>query len=277
MKRFVLAITLTVGLATLTKADGPTALHPGVGQPHAAQGNQRAMWSEPPNLDGLFVSSEIIGSIGFESEIANDFVPTEPTITHVTWWGAFVDITEPCDPGIPTTGFNLRFFEDVNCAPGQVVADLSISNFSVEMVWCQQAFYPEYEYGADVNVAVVPGNRYWFCAQMQDHAYPPSWGRIEANGVTDCGGKFRSEYYGYPNWIGACDIIFQGCDFSQEFEGDHSEACCFPDAHCEYLLTSACTAAGGDPEGPGTSCDPNPCAPTPIQETHWGSVRSLFR
>jgi hypothetical protein len=72
-------------------------------------------------------------------------------------------------------------------------------------------------------------------------------------------------------------VIFEICDFSQEFDGDHSEACCFPDARCEYLLTSACMAAGGDPQGLGTGCEPNPCAPTPVHQTHWGSVRSLFR
>jgi hypothetical protein len=223
------------------------------------------------------MSSEIIGSFGYESELANDFIPTEPTITHVTWWGGFVDISEPCDPETPTAGFNLRFFEDANCTPGQRIADLPISEFTVELVWCQQAFYPEYQYGADVNLAVVPGNRYWFCAQMQDHVYPPSWGRLGTARITDCAGQWRSAYYGDPNWVGACEIIFEACDFSQEFEGDHSEACCFPDARCAYLLTSDCLSTGGTPQGPGTSCDPNPCASTPAKRSTWGSVRALYR
>ena len=277
MKRILAAIALAAGLTTSTMATNPTALHSGTGQPHSGQGNPRAMWSEPPDLDGLIGSSEIIGAYGLETELANDFVPTEPTITHVTWWGGYYNNTDPCEPGDLTTGFNLRFFEDADCVPGQIVADLSVSDFTVEMVWCQASFYPEYEYGADVSVAVLPGNRYWFCAQMQDHAYPPQWGRLEATRVTDCTSQWRSAFWGEPDWIGACSIIFENCDFSQEFEGDHSEACCFADAHCEYLLTSACRGADGDPQGPGTGCDPNPCAPTPVQQTHWGSVRSLFR
>jgi hypothetical protein len=270
-------VLLALGMAASAMATNPTAIHPGTTPPLPGHGNLRAMWSEPPDLNGWIMSSEIIGSFGYESELANDFISTEPTITHVTWWGGFVDISEPCDPETPTAGFNLRFFEDANCIPGHLIADLPVSDFTVEFVWCQQAFYPEYQYEADVNLAVVPGNRYWFCAQMQDHVYPPSWGRLGTARITDCAGQWRSAYYGDPNWVGACEIIFEACDFSQEFEGDHSEACCFPDARCEYLLTSDCLSTGGAPQGPGTSCDPNPCASTPARRSTWGSVRALYR
>jgi len=40
-----------------------------------------------------------------------------------------------------------------------------------------------------------------------------------------------------------------------------SGACCLPDGTCEILSAAACAQAGGEYEGDGTSCDPNPCPP----------------
>jgi hypothetical protein len=36
-------------------------------------------------------------------------------------------------------------------------------------------------------------------------------------------------------------------------------ACCFADGHCANLLADECIAQGGDFQGTGTVCDPNPC------------------
>lgn len=41
-----------------------------------------------------------------------------------------------------------------------------------------------------------------------------------------------------------------------------SEACCF-DTGCQDLLPADCTAQGGVPQGPGSSCADDPCAPPP--------------
>jgi hypothetical protein len=37
------------------------------------------------------------------------------------------------------------------------------------------------------------------------------------------------------------------------------EACCFQDGTCLFILASDCDAQGGMTQGPGTTCDPNPC------------------
>jgi hypothetical protein len=277
MKAILSVIVLTFSTVSSTLATSPSIMHPGTGIPHPGHGNERAMWSEPPDFNGWIISSEVIGMYGLETELANDFIPTQPTITHVTWWGGFYNNTDPCEPGIQISGFTLRFFEDSNSLPGHLIADLSVHDFTVELVWCQEDTWPEYEYGADVSVAVVPGLRYWLCVQMQDHAFPPQWGRLGTSRLTDIESQWRSEFWDEPDWVGACDITFEDCDFSQEFEGDHQEACCFPDGHCEYLLTHACVQQSGAPQGPESGCDPNPCTATPVQRLRWGAVKSLYR
>ncbi len=254
----------------------PILFHPGTGVPNPGEGDSRAMWSEPPDLNGMLASSEQILQYQLETEIANDFVPTETTVTHATWWGGYFNNGTPCQAGITAPGFNLEFFEDANCVPGDLSAYLVVTNFTEESVGCQSGEYPLYKYGADVSVSVVSGGHYWFCAQMRDHAFPPQWGRLASIQVIECNSVFRSLYWGYPDWTDWCDY-WQCPDFSQEFDGDHSEACCFPDGHCEFILTGACAADGGTAQGPGSVCDPNPCGPTPAQPSSWGSVKRLFR
>ena len=95
MKSVLLVIVLALSVTGMVLAETPVRMHPGTGAPNPGQGDARAMWSEPPDLNGVFGGSEQILQFGLESEIANDFVPTETTITHVTWWGGFFSNTTP--------------------------------------------------------------------------------------------------------------------------------------------------------------------------------------
>ena len=220
------------------------------------------MWSEPPDLNGMILSSEQILMYGLETELANDFVPTGPTITHVTWWGGYYNNSTPCLPGILTPGFNLRFYEDAGWVPGNLIADLPITQFTEEYVGCQDDGYPMYKWGAYVNVNLVAGNLYWFSAQIKDHPYPPLGGRLASMGVVASESVFKSAYFGYPDWTPVSEVTGIAFDASQEFESgvvEYPEACCFPDEHCEFLIARQCSAWGGQPHGPGTVCDPNPC------------------
>jgi hypothetical protein len=99
-----------------------------------------------------------------------------------------------------------------------------------------------------------------------------------------------------------------------------TEACCFPDGHCQDLLPQDCIAQGGIPQGQGTACagiqcpppppqgaccvdgvciittrtgcdaqggvyqgdgtdcgPPDPCQPTPVKDSTWGSLKSNYR
>lgn len=54
-------------------------------------------------------------------------------------------------------------------------------------------------------------------------------------------------------------------------------ACCFPDGTCLVAGAQYCEAQQGIYQGDGTSCDPNPCPPTPTKKTTWGHVKSMYR
>lgn len=53
-------------------------------------------------------------------------------------------------------------------------------------------------------------------------------------------------------------------------------ACCLPDGSCVILTEADCNAEAGVWIGPGSGCDPDPCA-VPTQERSWGAVKNEFR
>ncbi len=62
------------------------------------------------------------------------------------------------------------------------------------------------------------------------------------------------------------DVTQEACesDLSGTYLGDNSvcgafQACCFGDGSCTLLAPNCCTLAGGDFQGEGSTCSPNPC------------------
>jgi hypothetical protein len=54
-------------------------------------------------------------------------------------------------------------------------------------------------------------------------------------------------------------------------------ACCLDDqGRCEVMTQNECGAEGGQYQGDSTTCDPNPCHPTPTRATTWGRIKSSF-
>jgi len=66
-------------------------------------------------------------------------------------------------------------------------------------------------------------------------------------------------------------------DVSVEAQVPQDQACCTPDGLCSIALPTECAAAGGTPMGPGTSCTPSPCGPTPTRATTWGTLKIRYR
>lgn len=240
-----------------------TLFHPGVGAPHPlAREDRNALWSDPPDLYGLIGSSEQILQYGLETEIANDFILSDDLVTRVTFWGGYYNNSVPCDPGIPTPGFNFEFFEDANCLPGERIMNLVITDYRETPIGCQSGMYPVYEWSAPVELTFVPGVRYWFCAQFRDHGFPPQAGRLQSVSIQGCDSQFRSAYFGYPDWMWTCSEIFETCDFSQEFSGPATEAggaCCLQHGLCRIISEAECHDQGGAWQGTGIACDPTTC------------------
>jgi hypothetical protein len=53
-------------------------------------------------------------------------------------------------------------------------------------------------------------------------------------------------------------------------------ACCI-DTLCIIRFEDDCAASGGVFQGPDSTCDPDPCVPTPTFETTWGSIKANNR
>ena len=219
-------------------ADVPvTWTGPGSGGHNPAPGGRDVCWSEPGDLEGILGSSELIDMFGLESEIANDFVVDGELITKATWWGDQYG-TALCAPEWPTPGFNLRFYEDDNCAPGALVAELPATEFTEEFLTCgNNGFYPYYVYSADISVPVTSGVRYWFGAQFMDHPFPGQGGRMSTVSITGCESVFKSVFFEFPDWTPVHVVFDAAYDFGQEFE----------------------------------------CGVTPTRPGSWGKIKSLYR
>ncbi len=221
MKKFAFVIALCfVAGAALAE---PVSFQAGPGgPPNVVPSGRDVCWSEPADLNGLIASSEQILAFGLESEIANDFVPTD-NITFVTFWGGYYNNSTPCSSGITTPGFNLKFYSDGGCVPAGTTPDVAWVSpaFTETSVGCQQGVFPMFRWDFDLNaspIAVTAGNLYWFGGQLKDHAFPPQGGRLAAALVTGCDTVFRSVYFGYPDWTPAIDVFGVAFDASQEFQ-----------------------------------------------------------
>ncbi len=161
-------------------------------------------WMDPPNLNGLIASSELIGADGVETEVANDFVVGEELdLGRIEWWGGYFNYT----PGNPhVQGFNIVLYDDSEGKPNSVIAEWLLPSVTETFVGNQGAF-PLYSYAADVDVPLEPDQRYWLSVQADDHVYPPQWGRLAAGAVTGLDSQFRSDYFGFPQWT-SCQTVF---------------------------------------------------------------------
>ncbi len=238
MKIFAIAILMCGSVSGSVLANTPAVwTGPGSGSHNPAPGGRDVCWSEPGDLDGILGSSEIINLFELESEIANDFVLDGNIITKATWWGGEYG-TSRCALEWPTPGFNLRFYEDDNCRPGAMIAELSVTEFTEEFLTCgNNGFFPYYKYSADISVPINPGTRYWFGAQFQDHPFPGQGGRMSTVSITDCESAFKSAFFEFPDWTPINLVFGTAYDFGQEFE----------------------------------------CGVTATKATTWGEIRSLYR
>ena len=80
---------------------------------------------------------------------------------------------------------------------------------------------------------------------------------------------------GPGNWPGGSYYYID--DVSVEVSLPVDQACCLPNHTCATMLPGECTALGGVPGGPGSTCFPNPCSPVGVQRGTWGTVKTLYR
>lgn len=108
--------------------------------------------------------------------------------------------------------------------------------------------------------------------QVHDGGAAPTFATDGLRNTTcDPNAPQRSYYYGISGsvclpWTGA-DGTFDNFLTWLVIDGGAlplTEACCYTDGSCAILLPSECTATGGAPQGPGTSCASTNC-PLPVE------------
>jgi hypothetical protein len=218
----VLAAAGLLGSAALVprQARAIDPYHYGGGEPLPGGRDEEACWSEEEDLEGWVISSNVVSQFGLESEIANDFViDHDATIIQARWVGGYYCFV-PGDPLL--SSFNLRFYDDAGCVPGAVIAEIIIPNNANETFVDDQdgcAWLCSYWY--DIEVPVSAGVMYWFGAQGGDHAFPPQWGRLSTLEIIGCQSRFKSAFFGYPDWTLIEDM--EGIDVAKDF---HQEFVC---------------------------------------------------
>jgi len=274
------AITLAFCLIAVP-AMGLNMFHQAVGPPHQGAVPRDACWVDAPDVNGLIASSEQILTYGLESEVANDFVPTND-VSHLTAWTGYWNNSTPCATGIAFPGLNIRIYDDAGCVPGGTLYDIS-PTVNETSYGCQSGTYPMFEDNMDVAFNLTAGNLYWCGVQVADHAFPPQGGRLASVGVQGCDSVFKSAFFGYPDWTAGIDVFGVAFDASQlficaEIPPTNTGACCIGDqGECRVMDPSDCDAQNGEYQGDWSTCDPNPCIPVPTKSTTWGQIKGGYR
>jgi hypothetical protein len=241
MRKVALVLALSLVVAGNALAINPSLSAGGAG-PHQQydSGRPEAVWSEPPDVNGLIASSEEIPDVGLESEIANDFVlAADDYICVARWWGGYFNGSGCGEVGYGTS-WNLRFYDDGGCVPNNVIYETVGAYTNETSIGCQAGAFPMFEYEAVVSVQLIGGNLYWFAAQCSGHVFPPQVGRLAAMEVTNCESVFKSAFFAFPDWVSAIYLFGVSVDFSQEFQNWG-------------------------------------CAIVPVVKTTWGAVKALYR
>ncbi len=201
---------------------GALAINPGImagggGTQNVLNSSRDVVWSEPPDLEGLIASSEVIGQLALETEIANDFyLPWDYWICVARWWGGYYNNNGCGDVGI-ATNWNVRFYDDGGCVPLTLLNETLGAFANETSVYCQDGFYPIFRYEVDVSMPITGNTLYWFGAQAADHAFPPQCGRVASGSVVGCDTVFKSAYFSYSDWTPGIDVFGVAFDASQEF------------------------------------------------------------
>jgi hypothetical protein len=239
MSRALLALLLAAMAVAPSQADDLILFIEGGGfQPLLP--DTTVCWSEPPNLEGDLVRSDIVEVYDLEAEVANDFLIEDPGIhlVSVRWWGGYV---EQNFYSVESFIFRVYLTDAVDpCLPGDLYHEVIIEGNANETYLDDPYGFPLYEYHAPLSMTPPGPDVYWFVVLAGDHPVPPNlWGRLQAAAVTGCPSVFRSDFFSFPDWIEIEDLNGRPYDASQEFE-----------------------------------CSDEP---TPAEQTSWGGIKALYR
>jgi hypothetical protein len=138
-------------------------------------------------------------------------------------------------------------------------------------------------FGNDAPIAVTPQIESPAAIYLTDFV---NWMLVSGTYVAAGGedhitiGSFRDDAStlttpGPDTWPGGAYYFLD--DVTVDLVAPVDQACCAPDGTCSIQLPAECTASGGTPLGPGSSCTPDPCEPTPARARSWGAIKTIYR
>jgi hypothetical protein len=217
MKKFAFVLAMSMVVAGSAYAVDPILFVGGGGDLPYEPGDSQGVvcHSQAPNLGSAKISDEIIGAVGLETEIANDFLASASGwVDGVRWWGGYYNWVQG-DPQV--TSFNITVYGDDGCVPAGIVCEYVTGNNGGETYIGNDVYgWPTYEYSQAICCPIVGDNLYWISTQAGDHLFPPQWGAQGTDSVLYCDAVFKSAYFSYPDWTPAGGLV--GAPWDAAFE-----------------------------------------------------------
>jgi hypothetical protein len=157
------------------------------------------------------------------------------------------------------------------------------ASIAIDRIGAYLSAGPVGPFNNDAPIAVTPQIESPAAAFLTD---PVNWMLVSGTYVATGGedhiviGNFHddattSTVPGPDTWPGGAYYFLE--DVSVEAQVPTDQACCGSDGTCSIQLPGECSASGGTPLGPGSTCTPNPCGPVTSRMRTWGSVKTTYR
>lgn len=286
------------------------------GPPSGLAGGRDVVWDQPPDLNGGRFTSEVISNLGLMSEIADDFVASW-WMNRIRMWGGYYnwspgdpEITSlnlrfyedvgsypgavaaeyfglPVEAEFVTSDPYGPIYEYVICGSYDFL--VGGRRYWISFQAGDHPYPPQWGRQKALDAIDAPA------MIRSDFFGCPNWTPLsDLVGIWPLDTSFQLE--SVVGGMGACCLpdgscvytynvycgdwlhgIYYDCVHCWNVQCDGPAACCFPDGSCLMLTDWGCRDQGGEPQVPGTACDPNPCQPTPVEPTTWGRIRGGYR
>lgn len=214
----------------------------------------------PNGFSGLAAQDD--GCYPFLAEMADNFVGQENYVLGLGWWGVYWN-----GSSTPPDHFRFTVFADDGGKPGAMLQSSTATDFNETVGdpngYCAQFddFFGAWEVPYHFSLTAV------FC-------FPPQWGWATGDGDASQA-HFRSEFFGYPDWVTAEEAFLASYDMAWIVYEAHDDPafvnCCWPDGSCGSVPYYECDGGGV----PVSDCEA--CGATPVDRTTFGRLKALYR
>ena len=199
---------------------------------------QNVVWDNNMTYEALG-SSQYDTYIPFESLLADDFMFTDETeVSAVSWIGGYWNPEQDGNFDIEIT-----FYEDDGTGekPGNVIASYYFDNSEVNETFIESPYYYSYYVTLPTSVVFDGNTKYWISIQGIGD-FPPQWGwAMHTSPILLHESKFKSEYFGYPDWTDSSIVFGTAYDMCFQLLGAGAPPPPPPPAPSEVYITTNTT------------------------------------